>query len=295
MTIGHGCFIVKNNNRKIKDRGDILLQSVNSLQSTLFEGKVVLITGAGHGIGKGICEAFIKHGATVIGTDILEEKLLEVKHELGLWLETHNKQNSFETYICDITDDLKVNELIQNIISQYNRIDILVNNAGGVCGQVHQPVEEVTPEEWRKIFAVNLDAAFYTTKAAAPYMKEQNYGRIINISSGAGRSTSLTGIQAYASAKAGQIGFTRQMAQELGPYGITVNNVAPGFVLSNPSTRKQWEAMTEEQQKALIKSISLKRLGEPEDIAHPVLFFASDFASYVSGQTISADGGQQLF
>ena len=272
-----------------------MLQSVNSLQSTLFEGKVVLVTGAAHGIGKGICEAFIKHGATVIGTDILEEKLVEVKQELGCWIENHKKQNSFETYICDLTDEWKVNELIQFIISQFNRIDILVNNAGGVCGQVHQPVEEVTPLEWRKIFSVNLDAAFYTTKAAAPYMKEQKYGRIINISSGAGRSTSLTGIQAYASAKAGQIGFTRQMAQELGPYGITVNNVAPGFVISNPSTRKQWEAMTKEQQEALVKSISLKRLGEPEDIAHPVLFFASDFASYVSGQTISADGGQQLF
>lgn len=296
MTLGHGCFIVKiNNNRKIKDRGGILLQSVNSLQSTLFEGKVVLVTGAAHGIGKGICEAFIKHGATVIGTDILEEKLVEVKQELRCWIEKHKKQNSFETYICDLTDEWKVNELIQFIISQFNRIDILVNNAGGVCGQVRQPVEEVTPLEWRKIFAVNLDAAFYTTKAVAPYMKEQKYGRIINISSGAGRSTSLTGIQAYASAKAGQIGFTRQMAQELGPYGITVNNVAPGFVISNPSTRKQWEAMTKEQQEALVKSISLKRLGEPEDIAHPVLFFASDFASYVSGQTISADGGQQLF
>ena len=271
------------------------MQSVNSLQSTLFEGKVVLVTGAAHGIGKGICEAFIKHGATVIGTDILEEKLVEVKQELGCWIEKHKKQNSFETYICDLTDESKVNELIQFIITQFNRIDILVNNAGGVCGQVHQPVEEVTPLEWRKIFAVNLDAAFYTTKAVAPYMKEQKYGRIVNISSGAGRSTSLTGIQAYASAKAGQIGFTRQMAQELGPYGITVNNVAPGFVISNPSTRKQWEAMTKEQQEALVKSISLKRLGEPEDIAHPVLFFASDFASYVSGQTISADGGQQLF
>ncbi|MEH7298746.1 SDR family NAD(P)-dependent oxidoreductase, partial [Neobacillus drentensis] len=289
------CFIVKINNRKIKDRSGILLQSVNSLQSTLFEGKVVLVTGAAHGIGKGICEAFIKHGATVIGTDILEEKLVEVKQELGCWIEKHKKQNSFETYICDLTDESKVNELIQFIITQFNRIDILVNNAGGVCGQVHQPVEEVTPLEWRKIFAVNLDAAFYTTKAVAPYMKEQKYGRIVNISSGAGRSTSLTGIQAYASAKAGQIGFTRQMAQELGPYGITVNNVAPGFVISNPSTRKQWEAMTKEQQEALVKSISLKRLGEPEDIAHPVLFFASDFASYVSGQTISADGGQQLF
>jgi 3-oxoacyl-[acyl-carrier protein] reductase len=272
-----------------------LVQSVNSLQSTFFTEKVVLVTGAAHGIGKGICKAFLMHGATVIGTDILDQELTEVKKELNEWLMLNKKENTFDTYSCDITEAKSVKELVDYTIQKYKKIDILVNNAGGVCGQIHQPVEEVTPEQWRKIFAVNLDAAFYTTKEVAPYMKKQNYGRIINISSGAGRSTSLTGIQAYASAKAGQIGFTRQMAQELGPYGITVNNVAPGFVISNPSTKKQWEKMTVEEQANLVKSISVKRLGEPEDIAHPVLFFASDFASYVSGQTISADGGQQLF
>lgn len=270
-------------------------QSVNSLQSTFFTGKVVLVTGAAHGIGKGICEAFLRHGATVIGTDILDQELAEAKTEINERLVLNKKNIHFDTYTCDITEEKSVKELVEYTILKYNKIDILVNNAGGVCGQVHQPVEEVTPDQWRKIFEVNLDAAFYTTKEVAPYMKKQNYGRIINISSGAGRSTSLTGIQAYASAKAGQIGFTRQMAQELGTYGITVNNVAPGFVISNPSTKRQWERMSKEEQGNLVKSISVKRLGEPEDIAHPVLFFASDFASYVSGQTISADGGQQLF
>ncbi|MEH7443734.1 SDR family NAD(P)-dependent oxidoreductase [Bacillus sp. JJ1122] len=272
-----------------------MIQSVNSLQSTFFTGKVVLVTGAAHGIGKGICTAFLRHGATVVGTDILDQELADVKTELNEWLELNKKSNRFDTYTCDITEDKRVKELVEFTVQKFEKIDILVNNAGGVCGQIHQPVEEVTPEQWRKIFAVNLDAAFYTTKEVAPHMKKQKYGRIINISSGAGRSTSLTGIQAYASAKAGQIGFTRQMAQELGPYGITVNNIAPGFVISNPSTKKQWERMTPEEQENLVKSISVKRLGEPEDIAHPVLFFASDFASYVSGQTISADGGQQLF
>ncbi|WP_044392163.1 SDR family NAD(P)-dependent oxidoreductase [Mesobacillus subterraneus] len=267
-------------------------QSVNSLQSTFFTEKVVLVTGAAHGIGKGICKAFLMHGATVIATDKLNKELAEVKRELN---DFNKNENRFDTYSCDITEAKSVKELVENTIQKYKKIDILVNNAGGVCGQIHQPVEEVTPDQWRKIVAVNLDAVFYMTKEVVPYMKKRHYGRIINISSGAGRSTSLTGIQAYASAKAGQIGFTRQMAQELGPYGITVNNVAPGFVISNPSTKKQWQRMTEEEQTNLIKSISVKRLGEPEDIAHPVLFFASDFASYVSGQTISADGGQQLF
>jgi 3-oxoacyl-[acyl-carrier protein] reductase len=272
-----------------------MTQSVNSLHSTLFKNKVVLVTGAAHGIGKGICSAFIRHGATVMGADILKDELIQVEIELKSELEIKESNNEFDTYQIDLTDESEVQDLIQFIIKKYNKIDILVNNAGGVCGQVNQPIEEVSQEDWRRIFKVNLDAAFYLTKAVAPYMKEQKYGKIINISSGAGRSTSLTGIQAYASAKAGQIGFTRQMAQELGPFGITVNNVAPGFVISNPSTKKQWERMTLDQQHALVQSISVKRLGEPEDIAYPVLFLASDFASYVSGQTISADGGQQLF
>lgn len=271
------------------------MKNVNSLHSSLFMGRVVLVTGAAHGIGSAICRAFLRHGADVIGTDIQKEALEQVNSDLNQSLARDNKQNKFDTFSCDITNEAHVIELIDYIINRYKKIDILVNNAGGVCGQVNQPIEEVTEADWRKIFQVNLDGTFFTTKAAAPHMKKQNYGRIINISSGAGRSTSLTGIQAYASAKAGQIGFTRQMAQELGPFGITVNNIAPGFVLSNPSSRKQWERMPKSQQDNFIQSVSLKRLGEPEDIANAVLFFASDFSSYISGQIISVDGGEQLF
>ncbi|GAC1521672.1 MAG: hypothetical protein NVS2B16_29300 [Chloroflexota bacterium] len=126
-------------------------------------------------------------------------------------------------------------------------------------------------------------------------MKQRGYGRIVNISSGAGRSTSLTGIQAYTSAKAGQIGLTRQLAQELGPWGITVNNIAPGFVLSNPTTQRQWESYGKEGQAALVNGIALKRLGSPEDIAYGVLFFASDYASWCTGQVLSIDGGKAMF
>jgi 3-oxoacyl-[acyl-carrier protein] reductase len=123
-------------------------------------------------------------------------------------------------------------------------------------------------------------------------MKKQKFGRVINISSGAGLGISLTGIQAYASAKAGQIGLTRQLAHELGPWNITVNNVAPGFVLSNPTTERQWEAMGADGQKRLLDNIALKRLGRPDDIANMVLFFASDQAQWISGQVISVDGGK---
>ncbi|TMI99041.1 MAG: SDR family oxidoreductase, partial [Bacillati bacterium ANGP1] len=116
----------------------------------------------------------------------------------------------------------------------------------------------------------------------------------VNISSGAGRSYSLTGIQAYASAKAGLIGFTRQTAVELGPSGIRVNCVAPGFVRSNPTTEKQWEAMGAEAQRQFVESIALRRLGKAEEIARAVVFFASADASYVTGQTISVDGGKWM-
>jgi 3-oxoacyl-[acyl-carrier protein] reductase len=122
-------------------------------------------------------------------------------------------------------------------------------------------------------------------------MKNAKWGRIVNISSGAGLGPSLTGIQAYAAAKAGQINLTRQLCQELGPYNITVNNVAPGFVRSNPATEKQWESYGEAGQKALVERIALRRLGTPDDIANGVLFFASDYAGWISGQVIRIDGG----
>jgi 3-oxoacyl-[acyl-carrier protein] reductase len=125
-------------------------------------------------------------------------------------------------------------------------------------------------------------------------MKRAGCGAIVNISSGAGRSYSLTGIQAYASAKAGLIGFTRQTARELGRHGIRVNSVAPGFMRTNPATELQWEAMGASGQARLMDSIALGRLGAPEDVARAVLFFVSDDAGYVTGQTISVDGGQWM-
>jgi 3-oxoacyl-[acyl-carrier protein] reductase len=272
-----------------------LSESVNILHSTVFKNKTTIVTGAGHGIGRAICQAFAIRGANVIAVDILEEQLQGTREEVTSSIQQTQSQGTIHTYQVDLTQSNRVQEFINDVIKQFHSIEILVNNAGGVVGQVHQPIEEVTDDEWHKVLEINLYACFYMTRAVAPYMKERQYGRIVNISSGAGRSSSLTGIQAYTGSKAGQIGFTRQMARELGPYGITVNNVAPGFVLSNPSSIKQWNAMGEEKQQQLIESISLKRIGKPEDIAHPVLFFASDYSAYVSGQIISADGGLQLF
>jgi len=170
-------------------------------------------------------------------------------------------------------------------------VDILVNNAGGVCGQVGQPVEDVTDLAWRAVVDANLTSAFLCSRAVVPGMKQRRAGRIINISSAAGLGTSKTGIQAYASAKAGQIGLTRQLALELGPFGITVNCIAPGFILSNPTTQQQWDSYGADGQRALVAGIALQRLGEPADIANGVRFFAAPESGWVTGQTIAIDGG----
>jgi 3-oxoacyl-[acyl-carrier protein] reductase len=260
-----------------------------------FENKTVFVTGVGHGIGRQICIEFAIRNANVVGVDILNDVLEETKSEVEKAVASSGSKGKISVFTCDLTESNQINDIMSSVIQENEKIDILVNVAGGVRGQVHQPVENVTDDQWEQVVKANLDASFYTIRAVAPHMKKRGYGRIVNISSGAGRSSSLTGIQAYTSAKAGQIGLTRQMARELGPFGITVNNIAPGFIMSNPSTLKQWEDMGEKAQKELVESISVKRLGRPEDIAYPVLFFASDFSAYISGQVISADGGKQLF
>ena len=130
------------------------------------------------------------------------------------------------------------------------------------------------------------------SQAAAPHFKRAGRGRIVNIASGAGLGVSLTGIQAYAAAKAGLIGLTRQLAHELGPFGVTVNCIAPGFVRSNPTTERQWQSYGEAGQRKLLESIALRRLGSVEEIANGVLFFAGEQAGWVSGQVLSIDGGR---
>lgn len=251
-------------------------------------GRVAIVTGAAHGIGRAICTALAGAGAWVWAADILAEPLA------GTVAAVTGAGGSCQSAVVDLTDSEAVGQFVERVITAEGRIDILVNTAGGVVGQVGQPVETITDEAWDAVVKANLNATFYCLRAVAPQMKAQGGGRIVNISSGAGRSVSLTGIQAYASAKAGQLGLTRQMAHELGPWQITVNAIAPGFVRSNPTTERQWGAMGEARQQQLIEAIALRRLGRPEDIANGVLFFASDLAGWVTGQTVSIDGGRHM-
>jgi len=169
-------------------------------------------------------------------------------------------------------------------------VDVVVHAAGGVLSQSRRPIEEVSPADWRAIQAVNLEGAFNLAKAVAPAMKRAGAGRIVVISSRAGIAVSLTGIQSYGSAKAGQLGLVRQLAAELGPWGITVNAVLPGFMPTSPDYVRQWDSYGPEGQKALVEGIAMRRLARPADIAHAVLFLASDFAGMITGQMLCVTG-----
>jgi len=227
-----------------------------------FPGEVVVVTGAAQGIGPAIVQ------------DDLRE------------------QDGVTPRTLDVCDELAIEACVAEILAVHGRIDVLVHCAGGVRGQVGRPVETVPEADWQAIFAVNATGAFLMAKHVAPSMKRQGYGRIVTISSGAGLRPSLTGIQAYAAAKHALVGLTKQLAHELGPYGITVNSVAPGFVRSNPATERQWEAYGTEGQKRLVEGIFTRRLGTPKDIAWAVRYFSSSRSGWVTGQVLSVDGGR---
>lgn len=246
-----------------------------------FTGKSVIVTGAAQGIGRAIVAAMAAAGARVAALDLDADGLQQALAAGAARID-----------VLDLADQTRVAEVVNSIALAFGGIDILVTAAGGVRGQIAQPLEAVLDTAWHQLFAANVDAAFYCAQAAAPHMKAAGGGRIITISSGAGLRPSLTGIQAYSAAKHALVGLTKQLALELGPHGITVNSVAPGFVLSNPATQRQWESYGRDGQQRLVDSTHMRRLGTPDDIANAVLFLGSDLAGWITGQVLSVDGGR---
>ena len=244
-------------------------------------GRRAIVTGAAQGIGLSIVQAFVTEGMQVAAFDI-DGTGLQAARAAGAILAT----------TIDLAERGSVAQAVNAAASQLGGLDILVNCAGGVRGQVGRPIEDITEQDWLVVFEANVHGAFWCAQACAGHMKQGGFGRIINISSGAGLRPSLTGIQAYTASKHALVGLTKQLSLELGPRGITVNSVAPGFVLSNPSTQRQWESYGPDGQQRLLDSIHTKRLGRPQDIANAVTFLASDAASWISGQVLSVDGGR---
>lgn len=242
--------------------------------------KTALVTGVVGGIGAAIATRLASDGARVIVSDLPGEALADVAGKLGL-----------PAIAADLGDPASVTSMVHDIKATHGAPDILVNAAGGVRQQVGTPLEEVDPDAWHSIFAVNVDATLYLSQCLVPDMKTAAWGRIVTISSGAGLRPSLTGIHAYTAAKHALVGLTKQLSLELGQHGITVNSIAPGFILSNPATRRQWEAYGPDGQAQLIERIHTRRLGSPADIAAAAAFLTSDEAAWITGQILSVDGG----
>jgi 3-oxoacyl-[acyl-carrier protein] reductase len=254
------------------------------------DGKVAIVTGGGRGFGRAITVLLAMRGADVACCDVLDE----VDHTAAEARAAAPGRRVLAAKV-DVADEAAVKAFVERAGGELGVVDILVNNAGGTMGIKRMPIESVETGDWRRIYEVNLFGTFYFTRAVAAGMKERRSGKIVNISSGAGRSHSRTGVQAYASAKAGLIGFTRQTAVELGPYNINVNSVAPGLVLSTEEYRGNWVGRTEKQREETLDSIALRRLGTVEDIAEAVAFLVSERARYISGQTLGVDGGHWMF
>jgi len=245
-----------------------------------FNWKVVALSGVSSGFGIAIARRFVALGASVFGCD-LRDTVPEELAALGL-----------QVARVDLTDSAAASAWIREVEAASGGIDILVNNAGGVAGQAKKPIENLSDEEWRLVLDINLGSTFALCRAVTPGMKARGRGIIVNISSGAALSASMTGIQAYAAAKHAVLGLTRQLARELGPYGIRTNSVAPGLVITNEATQKQWDAYGADKQKLILEQIAMGRLGNADEIAGAVLFFASDLSAFVNGQILSVDGGK---
>ncbi len=245
-------------------------------------GKVALVTGGGQGLGEAICRSLGEAGATVVVADIREEQAQKVASSLV------SGEGKAMPVRLDVSDERQAKEAVQRTVRDCGRLDILVNNAGIIRDNMFF---KMTAEDWESVMNVHLKGAFLCSQAAQKHMVEQKYGRIVNLS-----STSALGNRGqanYATAKAGLQGFTKTLAIELGRYGITVNAVAPGFV-ETEMTRATAERMGisfEEFIEGAAKQIPVQRIGQPEDIAAALLFFASEEAGFVSGQVLYVAGG----
>jgi 3-oxoacyl-[acyl-carrier protein] reductase len=239
--------------------------------------RVAVVTGGARGIGKAIAFTFLREGAKVAIIDSDQERLEILQKEM-------KKENKEAISIAgDITKSSQVNGMMNQVHEKLGRIDILVNNAGIIR---RGTIETVTEEDWDRVIEVNLKGTFHCCKAVVAIMKDQGYGKIVNVSSIAGKMGDITSAPGYGPSKAGIDALTKTLARQLAGYGINVNAVSPHAIETEMSA--QW---SEEKRKEIVRSIPLGRLGQPEDVAKAVLFLASDDASFITGEILDVNGG----
>jgi len=246
------------------------------------QDKVVIVTGAGRGLGLAYAGRFAREGAAVVLADVAppgrEVEALTAANPRALFVRT------------DVRCPEDSRRLAEATVSTFGRIDVLVNNAALFTTLQRRPLEELSVTEWEQVFAVNVIGTFACIQAVVPIMKRQRAGKIVNISSIAGRGRSATSSSAYATAKGGIIAFTKKLSLELGPFGINVNAIAPSLTLS-PRLKPRWDKMTAQEQQQEVERVPLRRVAEPVDQARVICFLASSDADFVTGITIDVTGG----
>jgi 3-oxoacyl-[acyl-carrier protein] reductase len=249
------------------------------------DGRVALVTGASRGIGASTAGVLAARGARVA----VSARTVPDLEQVAAAIQACGGQALVVP--CDILDIVQVEAMVRRVVDKWGRLDILVNNAG--MGTPTMPVETISPTDWDHTVALNLKSAFLATRSAVPIMKAQAYGRIVNVSSFAGRNFSRISGPQYSAAKAGILALTKHMAVELGPFGIGVNSVAPSIVLT-ARVKAKWEARPEAERQAILAALPLRRLAQPEEVATVIAFLASDDASYVNGVCIDINGGSYM-
>jgi NAD(P)-dependent dehydrogenase (short-subunit alcohol dehydrogenase family) len=251
-----------------------------------FTDKVAVVTAFANGIGRATAEIMAREGAVVVGVDnhpdSLEAAVAALRAAGG---RAHGR-------VCDALDQEQVEATVASVEKEFGTVDILVNAVGGstIIANSGAKVDELTFEEWQRLIAFNLNGTFLFTHAAVPTMKRRRYGKIVNLASIAGRGLSESSSSAYAAAKGGIIAFTRKLAFELGPYGVTINAIAPSLTLTE-RIRPHWDKRSQAAQAAEIACTPLRRVAEAADQARVICFLASSDADFVTGVTIDVTGG----